>query len=198
MHPTCPSPPQQGTGNSDNGSRDSGRPLTRARQALRQPGGPRAGRKRGPAWGRGRQQSRGARGQDRSRAAAPARPRPPGGDVTGGRAEVGGAALDDPGARSPKPVGLQGRAGSEGRGRPKAPPTRSSSGYPSSAAGSGYFGLVSAGSGGSWALPPGRGYRPVRRGSRRGHLRPPSAAWLCHVPRPIPQTLFRPKGQRWD
>ena len=71
--------------------------------------------------------------------------------------------------------------------------------YTRSAAGSDYFGLVSAGSGGFWgsATWPRIPLCPAE-GLGEGRLRPTLAAWLCHVPAPIPQTLSRPRGQRWD
>lgn len=154
---------------------------------------------RGPAWGRGRQQSRGARCQDRSGQPPQLGPPRPGGDVTGGRAG-GRGSLGRPRSAIPETSGAtRGEPEVRGVANPSPRPPRSGSGYTSSAAGSGYFGLVSAGSGGSWGFATWSRIPPCpAEGLGEGHLRPPSAAWLCHVPAPIPQTLFRPKGQRWD
>lgn len=163
--PPAPLRPQAGTGNSDNGSpgQQEG-PLTRARQALRRPGGPRAGRKR-PRSGVGTWPA----AEPRSpmprplRAAAPARPRPapevtsregvPGGRGSLGRPrsaipETSGAARGEPevrGVADPRPR-PRGAAQVTPRARPEVAILDWS--LPE---------VVVPG-----ALPPGRGYRPVR------------------------------------
>lgn len=154
---------------------------------------------RGPAWGRGRQQSRGARCQARSGQPPQLSPAPPGGDVTGGRAGWAGQPWTTPEPDPRNEWGCRRRAGSEGRGRSKAPPTaerlrlhldrgRKWLFWTGLCRKWWFLGLCHlVADTALWA-----------EGLGEGHLRPPSAAWLCHVPAPIPQTLSRPKGQRWD
>lgn len=114
---------------------------------LRRPGGPvTTGGTLGPAWGRGREWSGVAPGQG----AQGSRPRSgcggcPGGDITGGRARRGATARGEQGAAWRCPA-QPGGGRKRGAWLPRLRPPRGST-YVLRAAGSGYFGQVSGGSG---------------------------------------------------